>query len=85
VLQQVVPKIISAIKPGRYIFLYLLTDITGFFKRPKNCSSGIRRLGYLLKNSEGFFDGWLGDFDIFSFNHFLTIKVGYRAIPKAFQ
>lgn len=70
-LQQVMPKIISAVKPGGYIFLDLLSDLTRFFQATREPFIWDKEAGLSVQDSEGFFDVWLGDFDIFAFNHFL--------------
>ncbi|NWB99590.1 class I SAM-dependent methyltransferase [Pseudomonas gingeri] len=69
-LQQVMPKIISAVKPGGYIFLDLLSDLTRYFQATGEPFIWDKEAGLSIQDSEGFFDAWLGDFDIFAFNHF---------------
>ncbi len=69
-LQQVMPKIISAVKPGGYIFLDILSDLTRFFQATGEPFIWDKEAGLSIQDSEVFFDVWLGDFDIFAFSYF---------------
>lgn len=69
-LQQLMPKIIDSIKPSGYIFLDILSDLTRFFQASGEPFIWDKEAGLSIQDSEGFFDAWLGDFDIFAFNHF---------------
>jgi SAM-dependent methyltransferase len=69
-LEKVMPKIIGAVKSGGYIFLDLLSDLTRFFQSTGEPFIWDKEAGLSIQDSEGFFDTWLCDFDIFSFNHF---------------
>ncbi|MCJ2372615.1 class I SAM-dependent methyltransferase [Pseudomonas sp. RGM 3321] len=69
-LQQVMPKIISAVKPGGYVFLDLLSDLTRFFQATGEPFIWDKEAGLSIQDSEGFFDRWLSGFDIVDFNKF---------------
>ncbi|MGE7958894.1 class I SAM-dependent methyltransferase [Pseudomonas sp. NPDC089530] len=69
-LEQVMPKIINAVKPGGYIFLDLLSGLTRYFQASGEPFIWDKEAGLSIQDSEGFFDAWLGDFEIFAFNHF---------------
>ena len=69
-LQQVMPKIINAVKPGGYVFLDLLSDLSRFFQMTKEPFIWDKEAGLSIEESEAFFDAWLSDFDIFAFNRF---------------
>ncbi|MFK4135069.1 class I SAM-dependent methyltransferase [Pseudomonas luteola] len=69
-LQKVMPKIISAVKPGGYVFLDLLSDLTRFFQATGEPFIWDKEAGLSIQDSEAFFDAWLSDFDIFECNHF---------------
>ena len=64
------PKIISAVKPGGYVFLDLLSDLTRFFQATGEPFIWDKEAGLSIQDSEAFFDAWLSDFDIFECNHF---------------
>ncbi|KMT55185.1 class I SAM-dependent methyltransferase [Pseudomonas fildesensis] len=68
-LKQVMPKIINSVKPGGYVFLDILSDLTRFFQATGEPFIWDKEAGLSTQDSEGFFDAWLGDFDIFAFNH----------------
>ncbi len=69
-LRIVMPKIISAVKPGGYIFLDLLSDLTRYFQASGEPFIWDKEAGLSTQDSEGFFDAWLCDFDIYDFNTF---------------
>lgn len=69
-LQQVMPNIINAVKPGGYVFLDLLSDLTRFFQTTGEPFIWDKEAGLSIQDSEGFFDAWLSGFDIVAFNHF---------------
>lgn len=69
-LQQVMPKIVSAVKPVGYIFLDMLFDLTRYFQATGEPFFWDKEAGLSIQDSEGFFDAWLCGFDIFCFNKF---------------
>lgn len=69
-LQEVMSKIIGAVKPGGYVFLDLLSDLSRFFQASGEPFRWDKEAGLSIQESEGLFDSWLGNFDIFAFNHF---------------
>jgi 2-polyprenyl-3-methyl-5-hydroxy-6-metoxy-1,4-benzoquinol methylase len=69
-LQQVMPKLISAVKPGGFVFLDLLSDLTRYFQATGEPFIWDKEAGLSILQSEGLFDLWLADFEIFASNHF---------------
>lgn len=69
-LQRVMPKIIHSVKPGGYVFLDILSDLTRFFQATGEPFIWDKEAGFSIQDTEGFFDAWLGNFEIFASNHF---------------
>ncbi|MCF5711535.1 methyltransferase domain-containing protein [Pseudomonas tremae] len=91
-LQQVMPKIIGTVKPGGYIVLDLLSDLTRFFQATGEPFIWDKEAGLSIQDSEGFFDRWLSGFDIVDFSHFfdnqswpLTDSVSLPIEPYTWQ
>jgi SAM-dependent methyltransferase len=69
-LQTVMAKIVGAVKPGGYIFLDLLSDLSRYFQATGEPFVWDKEAGLSVQDSEGLFDAWLGDFDIYASRHF---------------
>lgn len=69
-LERIAPSIIEAVKPGGYIFLDILSNLTRQFHESGEPFIWDKEAGLSISDSEGLFDKWLSNFDILAFNHF---------------
>ncbi|RED00448.1 bifunctional 2-polyprenyl-6-hydroxyphenol methylase/3-demethylubiquinol 3-O-methyltransferase UbiG [Ectopseudomonas oleovorans] len=69
-LDALMPKIISTLKPGGYLFLDLLSDLTRFFQASGEPFVWDKEASMSIFESESFFEKWLGDFEIYDIRHF---------------
>lgn len=69
-LNALLPKIVSALKPGGYLFLDLLSDLTRYFQASGEPFAWDKEASMSISESEAFFEKWLGDFEIYDIRHF---------------